>query len=258
MTASVLTPDQWDELADRGVVALRGFAPVDLARAAGEAVTRALCEGGLWSAGQPGAVWPKGGLNVKRLGERPAEIEAMFAAPAMVALSSALLDGAAPDRTIWKRPQLLVTLPNAAPWPSPRGWHRDFPRLTRPGRFGAQVFVALDIVAPGGGGAWVVAGSHRLMEAGRALSISDIHTRLRRLDFIKALYAGVEDLKAHRGSVEGVELELVELFGKPGDVHVMDPRALHSGSPNRRHLPRIMATDRLVTAEVAAEVIAVV
>jgi ectoine hydroxylase-related dioxygenase (phytanoyl-CoA dioxygenase family) len=258
MTASVLTPAQRDELADRGVVTLRGFAPADLARAAGEAVTRALCEGGLWSAGQPGEVWPKGGLNVKRLGVRPAEIEAVFAAAAMVALSSALLDGAAPDRTIWKRPQLLVTLPNAAPWPSPRGWHRDFPHLARPGRFGAQVFVAFDMVAPGGGGAWVVAGSHRLMEAGRALSIGDTHTRLRRLDFIKALYGGVEDLKAHRDSVEGVELELVELSGEPGDVHVMDPRVLHSAAPNRCDRPRIMATDRLVTAEVAAEVMAVV
>lgn len=258
MTAAVLTPSQWDELAERGVVALRGFAPADLALAAGAAVTQALGEGGLWSPGQPGAVWPKGGVNVKRLGVRPAEIEAVFAAPEMIALSSALLDGAAPDRTIWKRPQLLVTLPNAAPWPAPRGWHRDFPRLAKPGRLGAQVFLCLDAVAPGGGATWVVAGSHRLLVAGSALPIRDVHARLRRLDYIRALYEGVNDLRGHRGEVEGVALEPVELSGGPGDVFVMDPRAMHSASANGSDRPRIMGTDRLVTAEVAAEVMEVV
>jgi Phytanoyl-CoA dioxygenase (PhyH) len=258
MAAAVLTPPQWDELADRGVVTLRGFAPDDLARAAAGAITKALAQAGLWSPGDPGVAWPGGGVNVKRLGVRPREVDAVFAEPAMTALAINLLDGASPDRSIWKRSQLLVTLPNAAPRPPIVGWHRDFPRLARPGRMGAQIFVALDTVASGGGATWVVAGSHRLLGEGRALTIRDTHARLRRLDYIRALYEGVDDLAAHRGRVEGVELEPVELFGEPGDVHVIDPRILHSASPNGADRPRIMATDRIVTTEVAAEVIAVV
>jgi hypothetical protein len=258
MTGSVLTPLQWDELAERGVVTLRGFASPEGALAASAAVRQALHAAGLWSPGQPGAVWPKGGVNVKRLGVRPFEIEAVFETSAMVDLAGELLCGDAPDRSIWKRPQLLVTLPNAAPWPSPKGWHRDFPRLARAGRFGAQIFMALDQVRPGGGATWVVAGSHRLLAVGPALAIRDVHARLRRLPYIEALYAGVDDPKTYRSEVEGVELELVELTGEPGDVHVMDPRLLHAASPNGCNRPRIIATDRLVSAEVAAEVMSVV
>ena len=43
-----------------------------------------------------------------------------------------------------------------------------------------------------------------------------------------------------RHDADGIELELVEMTGEPGDHHIVDVRTLHCVAPNARDTPRIM------------------
>lgn len=128
-------------------------------------------------------------------------------------------------------------------------WHVDVPRLPQFGLVGVQMFTFLDTVAGGGGGTAVVAGSHRLSR-GAALSISEVTEALKKESFFRTLLdrnLGQPDgLFEETGRVQGVDLQVLELTGEPGDVYLMDLWVLHSRCANTLPVPRLMMTQRFL------------
>ena len=49
-------------------------------------------------------------------------------------------------------------------------------------------------------------------------------------------------------TVDGVDVQIVEFTGEPGDVWLMDMRLLHTLAPNPSPAPRLMVTQRYVRA----------
>jgi len=191
---------------------------------------------------------------------RRPELEALIDEPALLAAVDTLLEGRPFDRALFKRPQVLFSLPNADEWTVPTGWHVDAPRLASGRRPGVQLFAFLDTVEARGGGTLVVSGSHRLFNDGRFILAKELARLLRREDFFRALYSEAPApagerarLLGHVGAVGEVALEVVELTGAPGDAYLTDLRLLHAVAPNAAARPRMMATHRFWRADVIAE-----
>lgn len=147
------------------------------------------------------------------------------------------------------RPQLLFTPPNAPVWTVPhKVWHLDVPRLGEVGLPGVQMFTFLADVPHGAGGTLVVAGSHRLLNDRGRVASKDVKRMLREEPYFRELLAP-GDVDRRRfidecGHVGGIELQVVELRGEPGDVFFTDLRLLHTLAPNASRVPRLMATQR--------------
>ena len=157
---------------------------------------------------------------------------------------------------------MLLTLPNADAWTLPHGiWHLDLPRLPRPGIPGLQAFAFLDAVPPGGGGTLVVRGSHRLLNDRSFARSKQVKRLLKREPWFAALMRRGEGDRQRfldaPAEVRGVPVQVVELHGKPGDVVLTDLRLLHTIAPNASAAPRLMATQRYLRAEAAAQLAAV-
>lgn len=259
----ILTPEQIDAFDRWGVLRFDGLLSVDRVRRARELVQRQLATLGLWRDGSwrldalPRPQWPDHGLKTSRVvGNRHPELEALAEEPALRAVVDKLMDGRPFDRTIYRRPSLLFTLPNADAWTMPNGWHADGPRLASGERPGVQLFAFLDTVEPGGGGTVVVAGSHRLL-ADRPMRTRELNNMLRREPFFRELMVrktpvggdGRARLMCAAGAVDNIALEVLELTGAPGDAYIIDLRTLHSGAPNAAERPRMMVTDRYLRAD---------
>lgn len=265
MTGTFLSSEQRAAFDREGVLRLPQFVSPPALEAARAVVLKPLSELGLWRDGAwrvdalPRPKWPAKGLKApKAIGNRHAELAALFEEPAARALVDELLEGRDHDRTIYRRPNVLITLPNADAWFVPNQWHADGMRLKSGESPGVQLFVMLDDVAPGGGGTMAVAGSHRLLNDGRNLKTAQIRDELVREPFFRDLYAderapGRAELLDRRGRVGDVEVALVEMTGAAGDVWVIDLRVLHSAAPNAAATPRLMVTNRFVRADVVAE-----
>lgn len=130
--------------------------------------------------------------------------------------------------------QFLVSLPNQGAWRlAGLNWHTDvFAASAQGGPPGIQLFALLDDVQPHGGATLAIAGSHRL--AGEARG-----RRLREL--LRAPEDPVSELRA-------IDLSIVEMSGRAGDVYLMDMRVLHSPSINASNKLRMMATVRYLPA----------
>ena len=247
-----LTDAQKRELEARGVIRLAGMLPAEPVRAVRKAVLQRLAERRLWPVEvrrEPMPHWPDFGVTTKQIGKRHPELEALFELPQVTAPIEDLFAGATIDRAMFSRPQLLVTLPNAAEWSAANsGWHSDLPRLASGGRPGVQLFVLLDDVAPHGGGTLVVAGSHRLFDDGRFIRAKDLSGLLEDIPFFRDVWAG--------GEPGGGEFEVIEMTGAAGDAWLMDLRLLHSAAPNAASTPRLMATWRYLRAELVEELAA--
>jgi ectoine hydroxylase-related dioxygenase (phytanoyl-CoA dioxygenase family) len=169
----------------------------------------------------------------------------------------------------WQRPadagQLLTVTPPepGAEWHLPhKMWHLDYPApAAARGPRGLQLFLCLDRVEPRAGGTLVAAGSHRLVDAlrrrrperwpGRS---ADVRESLRReVEWLRALWTlrPGEDRVARflekPAAEAGVELQVLELTGEPGDVILMHPWILHSLSANCGTRPRMVVTVRIQT-----------
>jgi hypothetical protein len=259
----ILSPEQRAEYAERGVLKLPGLIPAQTIRRALGAVLVPLAELGLWRDGAwrldalPRPQWPATGLKTsKAIGNKRPEIEALIDGPDLLAAVDQLLEGHAFDRRVFKRPQVLFTLPNIDVWRLPLGWHADGPRFRSGVSPGVQLFGCLDHVGPGGGGTTVVAGSHRLAnDTGRFLRASDLTQILRREPFFRELFAGRggEDGALPRARIGDVPVEVMELTGAPGDVWLIDLRTLHTGAPNAADRPRLMFTHRFLRADLLRE-----
>lgn len=153
--------------------------------------------------------------------------------------------------------QILFTLPGTASWSVPKDvWHVDLPRLGKLGPPGLQMFTFLDDLQPKGGGTLVLAGSHRLLNTEYVTKSKDLKRLLRKEDYFRILFdkgrAPIIDLEDTAGSVDGVDLEIVELTGQAGDVFLMDLRTLHAPAPNNSETARLMLTCRLPRRAVAS------
>ncbi|MCA6288210.1 MAG: phytanoyl-CoA dioxygenase family protein [Phenylobacterium sp.] len=145
-------------------------------------------------------------------------------------------DGLSRPRLLWSLPAIL--------------WHTDVPRAPQAGCPGVQVFTFLSPVGPGAGGTLVAAGSHRLLNDEGELRSKAIKARLRALPpFARLMDPDHPDRPAAPGPLgeaDGVPIEVVELTGAPGDLLLMDMRALHTAAPNASAAPRLMMTWRFL------------
>ncbi len=262
-----ISSDQRARFDARGVLRLPGLLSGERVRRALAHVHDRLERLGLWRDGawrlgeRPRPQWPDNGLTVsKAIDNRHPDLAVLTQEPALLAAVDALLDGRAVERELFKRPQVLISLPNIDAWTVPTGWHADAPRLASGRRPGVQLFGFLDTVAPGGGGTLVLAGSHRLLNAGRVIHAKDLRRLLSREATLRELYddapGGAADrarLLGPAGSVGEVEIEVEELTGAPGDAYLIDLRVLHAVAPNAAERPRLMITQRFWCADVMAE-----
>ncbi len=266
MTRS-FTPDERDQFARMGVVRIRGLLDPQTVHRARERVLRRLEPTDLWRDGAwrldavPRPAWPDNGLRKpsKVIGNRHPEIEALGEDPALMALVDELVGGRALDRSIYRRPMTLITLPNIDSWRMPVNWHADVPRLPSGKLPGVQMFTFLEPVGPRGGGTCIVAGSHRLLNDGRVVLPRDFPRALKDEPFFRDLFAGrlVGDganAALPAAHVANFRLEVMELTGEPGDVWLMDLRTFHSGAPNASDRPRLMVTERFVCADGVREI----
>ena len=124
--------------------------------------------------------------------------------------------------------QLLISLPHSIDWSLENlNWHRDI-AMSKTGFIpGIQVFFLLDDVAIKGGATLAVAGSHR------------IQNQLLLKESVASLVKGNACVMQ-----EGIELSIIEMAGKAGDIYLMDMRLLHTPSINASRNPRLMATAR--------------
>jgi ectoine hydroxylase-related dioxygenase (phytanoyl-CoA dioxygenase family) len=111
-----------------------------------------------------------------------------------------------------------------------------------------QIFAILERVEAGGGGTLAVMGSHRLVHEGVRMSLADLRKKLERETYFSELMSNSTDDRMRFlneiGHVGDVELKVAEMTGEPGDVYFMDMRVLHTISPNKLRVPRIMLTQR--------------
>jgi hypothetical protein len=149
----------------------------------------------------------------------------------------------------WGQP--LITFPTPPPWTLPHsGWHVDFPPQAHDPMPALRMFAYLSDVAPQGGGTLAIAGSHRLVIAGDGRERApQIRARLaRRSDWLRDLWRPtpggdrIRRFMTEGTTVDGVNLRVVELTGRPGDLIAWHPALLHNGSPNCRSTPRFMLT----------------
>lgn len=243
---------------DRGLLRLPGALPADAVARARDAVFTVLERAGLWSE----EAWNLEGAERPRwpaLGKAPAAFKGRAVTGALEALVPEALRpdlsrlAGAPLGTAGglHRPQVLWTLPNADAWTLPAIlWHTDLPREARSGCPGVQAFTFLAPVGPRAGATLVAAGSHRLLNDQGELRSKDIKARLRALPAFARLldpaHPGRPSGPGPLGEADGVPIEAVELTGAPGDLWLMDMRALHTAAPNASDTPRLMMTWRFL------------
>ena len=266
----MLPPQQQAEFETSGVVKVRSvFSEPEISRARNAILARFealnLSRNGQWHLDQrPPANWPDKGYSAKQIGNKIAEVECLLDAPPVKQITDNVLAHSKLDTQIFKRPQILVTLPNRGAWHVPHdGWHVDIPRLSSGQRPGVQIFIILSEIQPQGGGTLVVSGSHRLLNNGEFIRSRDVTKRLRQYSFFRKLMATphpapdqYRHTESDTKSQADIPLDIVELTGAPGDLYLMDMRALHSAAPNASHRPRMMATHRFLRAETAVEIAA--
>lgn len=129
--------------------------------------------------------------------------------------------------------QLLISLPHQSEWTlQGLNWHRDISHLKTARIPGVQAFVLIDDLAPRGGATLALAGSHRLKNPSQGR---------------QSMEELIHNDADHRVTVDGIELSILEMAGRAGDVYLMDMRVLHTPSINSTKNVRMMATIRYFT-----------
>ena len=250
----MLNDDQKARLRDRGALHLPGFLPEEAFRPVRERVERVMLDEGHfdgtdWIVPAERPKWPNGGFAGKRI-KKAKELRLLDTEDLRATIQD-LLDGE--DLfTFMDRPQPLFTLNNADEWFLPSTiWHIDLPRFAGCDEPGYQMFTFLAPVQPRCGGTLVVAGSHRVGNPSTGVLRSKrVKGVLKRYDTFADLLStkskNRERLLETSETVDGVEVQVVEFTGEPGDVWLMDMRLLHTLAPNPSPAPRLMVTQRYV------------
>ncbi|GAB1576994.1 phytanoyl-CoA dioxygenase family protein [Bordetella petrii] len=126
--------------------------------------------------------------------------------------------------------QLLLSPPRQGAWTlAGLNWHVDVKAGPRDRLPGIQAFFLIDDVAEQGGATLALAGSHR--HAPRTPQAAALRERLRAPgDLLRNL--------------RELDIDVVEMAGRAGDVYLMDMRVLHTPSVNATPHMRMMATSR--------------
>lgn len=142
---------------------------------------------------------------------------------------AATVNALAATRVTSRQSQLLISPPKQGDLSLDRlNWHTDV--SSHDARIpGIQAFVLVDDVEEHGGATLVLSGSH--------LHANNEQTNLR---IRNALREGGE----RDATLRALNLTIVELSGKSGDVYLMDMRVLHTPSVNTSKRLRIVATVR--------------
>lgn len=123
--------------------------------------------------------------------------------------------------------QLLLSLPYQGLWSMEvLNWHID---ISAQKFQGIQVFLLIDDVQPRGGATMVLCGSHHLTQRPSLYSLRTVTSRQSPGDIFL---------------LEQQRVTIQELYGRAGDVYLMDMRLLHSPSINSTKHLRMMATSR--------------
>ena len=192
-----------------------------------------------------------------------------FGSPAIFSIIDDLL-----GKNQWKPPpswgQILATFP-AKEWSwnsllqnaveiSTIMWHTDYPYNTVPGELpGVQIFCLLADIESGGGGTLIIKRSHRVIEnfvrkqtpetlqkMKRArLALLDSHPWFQSVSKAISLPRPETWIAEQKAIIDGVNVSVVELTGKAGDVYFTHPWLLHAPSPNCNTTPRLMCTQRI-------------
>lgn len=161
---------------------------------------------------------------------------------------------------IGPRAQILFSLPDTPPGrrrvPS-HLWHMDGPflRETSP-PLTVKLFSVVEPLPPSGGATVVLSGTPRLQAAyAKNLSAEDCaagkpnwHRFMRQTDpwleqFLRPERGPERNAELSEPHVvDGQLVELRELGGEPGDVHVCHINLFHSAAPNASDRPRVMVT----------------
>jgi ectoine hydroxylase-related dioxygenase (phytanoyl-CoA dioxygenase family) len=246
-----LTQEQRRRFDERGLVRLDGLIPEKTAEAMADRLWAELARREGIEPGAPGT-W--------RI-ERPFQFQALQASGAFDAMATPALRTVLDDlmgRDRWAAPvhwgQPLVCFPTPGDWDLPHSnWHLDGPCDPSPRRsLVGRLFVILAPLAPQGGGTLVATGSHRIVEAtaDRAdaqLSSSEMRKRLRAEHgwFDALMSPGGERIARFMDAeveIDGVPVLVEEMTGRPGDLYLMHPRALHAPAPNKAVGPRLVVT----------------
>lgn len=153
-------------------------------------------------------------------------------------------------------PQALLSFPTDATWELPhKMWHFDVPARGPVTGFGAlRCLGFVNNVGPRGGGTLVVEGSHQLVR--KMVARSDCDDAGRSSDVRRVLartspwFAALSEPGGHRinclmndgDTIDGVDVRVVELTGRPGDLVLMHPWVLHNISMNVGDAPRMMTS----------------
>lgn len=153
---------------------------------------------------------------------------------------------------------LLVTFPDSTTWQIPRRiWHADthFAHQPEP-LFGVKTYGFISPVVAGQGGTCVISGSHHLVDHFARENLATVRA-LRHLPVFMKSHPWLVDLQ--RGpelpdrslrlmsptEINGHEVRVVELTGKPGDVVLTHPWTLHCIGPNAGESPRMMTSKNI-------------
>lgn len=247
------------ELEERGLVKLEGLIAHQDARAARDMILNlaskhGVCTAGRWINSLSRFGYPKPFRNALN-GLNRAEEFPNLVGDRLTPLVEGLVGQ--PVTPLSPGQQILFTLPSEDDWSVPSdAWHIDLPKFGERASPGLQAFTFLDDVEPQGGATLVIAGSHRLFNNSAGLSSKELKRRLRKEDYFKSLFdpnrPAIVHLDKTAGRVGDVELEVVELSGRVGDVYLMDLRVLHTPAPNCSDKARLMLTCRFPRSTIAA------
>ncbi len=243
-----------------GVVTLRGAFDADVASRMSDAVWGHVDRhGGVRRDDR--ATWPTEtwhGISFKRL-KRHGAFRAVLASPSVGAALDGIF-GPGGWTPSGGGAQILFTFPDTTPgqWRVPHAlWHMDsgFARRVQPPH-AVKLFSVVEALPPRGGATMVLAGTPNLV-ADYARSAPDEHRDghkanwnrfLRTVDPRLGAFSrddgdpGRNDDLARPFTVGAQPVELRELGGEPGDVHVTHINCFHSGSPNANDRPRLLVT----------------
>lgn len=138
------------------------------------------------------------------------------------------------------KPQILISLPHKEKWSlNNLNWHLDLTPPKTDQVPGIQAFILIDDVHPHGGATLALAGSHKLHYVRRDGNAHDVLRE--NSEFVMTPEKFLEPQTVH-----GIQIQILEMSGRAGDVYLMDLRVLHSPSINSRREIRMMATNRFV------------
>ncbi len=247
----MLSHEQKDTFKKEGLILLPGLWPVEKAKIGRERIL-AICEkercykDGQWHFCTP--------LAIRRLGKQ------ILKSNTIGSLMTIELDKCITDlvdgRDVRERTMganLLLTLPHNKGSRRDLDWHLDAPSLSGFDTAGVQLFTFLDSVRPGGGGPIAVTGSHRI-ETPENLTRQGVRKQLSEIaffdDLLKKAHGDRDEIIGKKAKIDGIEVEVVEMVGEPGDVYFMDLWVFYTRFPNCSSVARMMLTQRFWLQEV--------